>query len=84
MDMLDMFSLLALALLGMILLALSLQYLRLRGIWKMMLDCRSSMRWARIQEMENKELRSALRAEKAHIEQLTRKLVLLQALVPQT
>lgn len=33
-------------------------------------------------EMENRELRSALRAEKAHIEQLQRKLVILQALIP--
>jgi predicted RNase H-like nuclease (RuvC/YqgF family) len=40
------------------------------------------MRWAQIQETENKELRSALRAEKAHVEQLKRKLDLLQALIP--
>jgi hypothetical protein len=32
--------------------------------------------------MENRELRSALRAEKAHIEQLQRKLVILQELIP--
>lgn len=32
--------------------------------------------------MKNRELRSALRAEKAHIEQLQRKLVILQALIP--
>jgi len=32
--------------------------------------------------MENKELRSALRAEKEHVEQLKGKLVILQSLIP--
>jgi len=32
--------------------------------------------------MENKELRSALRAEKGHVEQLRGKLVILQELIP--
>lgn len=82
MNMLDMVSIGALALLGLILLILLLQYLKLRGIWQMMLACRTTTRWARIQEMENKELRSALRAEKAHVEQLKRKLVLVLALIP--
>jgi len=80
MDMLDMVSMVALVLLGLILVVLVFQYLRLRGMWRMMLDCRTSVRWARIWEMENKELRSALRAEKAHVEQLKRKLVLLHEL----
>jgi hypothetical protein len=82
MNTLDMVSAGALALLGLILLILLFQYLRLRGIWQMMLVCRTATRWARTWEMENKELRSALRAEKAHVEQLKRKMVLLQALIP--
>lgn len=46
------------------------------------LGFKRNVRWARIWEMENRELRSALRAEKAHIEQLQRKLVILQELIP--
>jgi hypothetical protein len=72
----------ALVLMGIILLVLMLQYLRLRELWHMALDCRKAARWSRIREMENRELRSALRAEKAHIEQLQRKLGILQELVP--
>lgn len=82
MNSLDLVSTGALASHGLILLILLFQYLRLRGIWQMMLVCRTATRWARIWEMENKELRSALRAEKAHVEQLKRKMVLLQALIP--
>ncbi|KPM65831.1 hypothetical protein HB4184_04880 [Pseudomonas putida] len=60
---------------------LLMQYLRLREIWHVALACRQDARWARIWEMENRELRSALRAEKAHIEQLQSKLVILQNLI---
>jgi predicted RNase H-like nuclease (RuvC/YqgF family) len=48
----------------------------------MLRECKAACRWARFREVENKELRSALRAEKAHVEQLQRKLVLLQDLMP--
>lgn len=82
MNALDVVSAGALVLLGLILLILLFQYLRLRGIWKMMLVCRTATRWARIWEMENRELRSALRAEKAHVEQLQGKLKILQSLIP--
>ena len=68
----------ALVVLGSILLVLLLQYLRLRELWKMALTCRRDARWGRIWEAENRELRSALRAEKAHIKQLQRKVGLLQ------
>lgn len=61
---------------------LLIQYLKLQDIWQLIVDCKSKMRWAQIQETENKELRSALRAEKAHVDQLKRKLDLLQALIP--
>ena len=71
----------ALVLIGMILTVLLMQYLRLREIWHVALACRQDARWARIWEMENRELRSALRAEKAHIEQLQSKLVILQNLI---
>ena len=72
----------ALLMMGAILLVLLLQCLRLRELWKMALDCQKNVRWARIWEVENRELRSALRAEKEHIEQLQRKLVILQELIP--
>lgn len=72
------------ALLVMLVIAvvLLLHYLKLQDIWQLIVDCKSSMRWAQTQEVENRELRSALRAERAHVEQLKRKLVLLQALIP--
>ena len=72
----------ALVLIGVILVVLLVQYLRLREIWHLVLACRQDARWARIWEMENHELRSALRAEREHVAQLQRKLELLQALVP--
>ena len=72
------------ALLMMLVIAgvLLLQYLKLQDIRQLIVDCKSSMRWAQIQQVENRELRSALRAERAHVEQLKRKVVLLQALIP--
>lgn len=82
MTMSDAVSAIALLVLSAIALVLLFQYLRLREIWQMVVACRITTRWARIWEQENKELRSALRAEKANVEQLERKLVLLQALVP--
>ncbi|VVP71055.1 hypothetical protein PS918_01120 [Pseudomonas fluorescens] len=72
----------ALVMMGAILLVLLHQCLRLRELWQMAMDCRKNARWARIREMENRELRSALRAEKEHVQQLQRKLVILQELIP--
>jgi hypothetical protein len=72
----------ALVMMGAILLLLLHQWLRLRELWQMALVCRKDARWVRICEAENRELRSALRAERAHIEQLQRKLVILQELIP--
>ncbi|MNJ11302.1 hypothetical protein D3C77_54720 [compost metagenome] len=71
-----------LVMMGAILLVLLLHYLRLSELWQMALGFQKDVRWARIWEMENRELRSALRAEKEHIEQLQRKLVILQELIP--
>lgn len=82
MNMSEVFSTGALLMMGTILLVLLLQYLRVRELWQMALECQKNARWARIWEAENRELRSALRAEKAHIEQLQRKLVILQELIP--
>ena len=82
MSTLDVVSKGALMLLGLILLVLWIQTLRLRDIWQVMLGCQQAARWASIWEMENKELRSALRAEKEHVEQLKGKLVILQSLIP--
>ena len=82
MNALDVVSTGALMLLGAILLLLLMQTLKLREIWQMMRGCQKTARWASIWEMENKELRSALRAEKEHVEQLKGKVVILQALVP--
>lgn len=74
----------ALVTMAAIAVVLLIQYLKLQDIWQLIVDCKSKMRWAQIQESENKELRSALRAEKAHVEQLKRKLDLLQALIPES
>ncbi|CAB5575153.1 hypothetical protein HB13667_25160 [Pseudomonas putida] len=71
----------ALVLIGVILAVLLMQYMKLRELWQLALACRHNARWARIREMENRELRSARRADQAHIAQLQRKLVLLQSLV---
>lgn len=71
----------ALVLIGVILMVLLMQYLKLRELWQMALACRHNARWARIWEMENRELRAAQRADKARIEQLQSKLVVLQNLV---
>jgi hypothetical protein len=72
----------ALVMMGAILLVLLHQWLRLCELWQIAMDCQKNARWTRIWEAENRELRSALRAEKAHIEQLHRKLVILQELIP--
>lgn len=71
----------ALVLIGVILTVLLMQYLKLRELWQMALACRHNARWSRIWEMENRELRAAQRADKARIEQLQSKLVVLQNLV---
>ena len=72
----------AMVMMGAILLVLLHQCLRLRELWQMAMGCQKNVRWARIWEMENRELRSALRAEKEHVQQLQRKLVILQELIP--
>jgi len=72
----------ALLMMAAILLVLLHQCLRLRELWQMAMGCQKNVRWSRIWEVENRELRSALRAEKEHVQQLQRKLVILQELIP--
>ena len=60
----------ALVLIGVILLVLLMQYLRLREIWTFVAGCSSAARWAKIREMENRELKRALRAERARVQAL--------------
>lgn len=79
----DMIAAAALLMIVVIAVLLLVQYLKLQEVWEMMVNCRTSLRWVRIQESENKELRSALRAEKAHVDQLRRKVSLLEELVPE-
>jgi hypothetical protein len=78
----DVVSTGALLVLVVVALMLLIQYLKLQDIWQIIVDCKTATRWAKIWEMENKELRSALRAEKEHVDQLQRKVELLQTLVP--
>lgn len=72
----------ALVALAIILLVLIQQALKLGELGKKVEHCQRDLRWLQIWEMENRELRSALRAEREHVAQLQRKLDLLQALVP--
>ncbi|SDQ03381.1 hypothetical protein SAMN04490186_0067 [Pseudomonas grimontii] len=72
----------ALVVMGVILLVLIQQCLKLSELWKMVAHYQKDLRWAQIWEVENRELRSALRAEREHVAQLQRKLELLQALIP--
>lgn len=65
----------ALGLIGVILLVLLMQYMRLREIWQGLSRCREALRWARIWESENRELKRSLRAERAQLEELKRQLV---------
>lgn len=82
MSMPDVVSTGALVVMGVILLVLVQQCLKLSELWKMVEHYQKDLRWAQIWEMENRELRSALRAEREHVAQLQRKLELLQALIP--
>ncbi|MCE7765265.1 hypothetical protein GQL56_21665 [Pseudomonas putida] len=63
---------------GIILLVLIHQGLKLGELGKKVEGCQKDLRWLQIWEMENRELRSALRAEREHVAQLQRKVVILQ------
>ncbi|MHB2050989.1 hypothetical protein [Pseudomonas sp. VEM90] len=72
----------ALVAMGIILLVLIQQGLKLGELGKTVEHCQRDLRWVQIWEMEYRELRSALRAEREHVVQLRRKLELLEALLP--
>lgn len=72
----------ALVAIGIILLVLIQQGLKLGELGKKVEHCQKDLRWLQIWDTENRELRSALRAEREHVAQLQRKVELLQALVP--
>ncbi|NIE78114.1 hypothetical protein F3J45_27175 [Pantoea sp. Ap-967] len=72
----------ALVAMGIILLVLIQQGLKLGELGKKVEHWQRDLRWLQIWEMENRELRSALRAEREHVAQLRRKVELLQGLVP--
>lgn len=78
----DFFSISALLAMGFISLMLVIQCWRLSDIWQMSQVCKQAARRMQIWERDNLELRSALRAERAHVEQLQRKLFLLQTMIP--
>jgi predicted RNase H-like nuclease (RuvC/YqgF family) len=82
MDTLDVVLTSALILPAVIVMMLAIQASSLRDIRKMLQEARRKTRLLSIDEWENKELRSALRAEKAHVAQLQRKLALLQLSMP--
>lgn len=82
MDMSEDFLTVALVLLVAILLMLVQQSLKLRELWRMALMFKKDARWVKILEMEKRELRAALRVEKERSEELEKRLVILQQLIP--
>jgi uncharacterized protein (DUF3084 family) len=80
----DVISAAALLMMVVIAVLLLAHYFKLQEVWDSIVKCRTTLRWARIQASEIKELRSALRAEKAHVDQLQRKVKLLQELIPES
>ncbi|MFJ4260289.1 hypothetical protein ACIP01_25495 [Pseudomonas monteilii] len=70
----------ALVAMGIILLVLIQQGLRLGELGKKVEHCQRDLRWLQIWEMENRELRAAVRAEREHVGQLRRKVMMLQDL----
>lgn len=79
----DVISTAALVMMVAIAVLLLAHYLKLQKVWTVVVNCRASLRWARIHETENKELRSALRAEREHVDQLLRKVALQNAVEPE-
>ena len=76
----------AMLMLMLMLLMLLVQYLQTNKAWRLLEHWHATTK-ERQQRMswhaeENRELKSALRAEKAHVEQLQRKVEILQALLP--
>lgn len=79
-------SLASMVMLVLIFSVLAAVYLRCTKTWRLLshwhLTTRERQRRTSGHAEENRELKSALRAEKAHVQQLQRKLEILQALLP--
>lgn len=79
-------SLASMVMLGLVFSVLVALYLRCTKTWRLLshwhLTTRERQQRVSWHAEENRELRSALRAEKAYVEQLQRKLEILQALLP--
>jgi len=86
MDGWDWMASVAMLMLLMILLMLLVQYLQISKTWRLLehwhVTTKERQQRVSWHAEENRELKSALRAEKAHVEQLQRKVEILQALLP--
>ena len=78
----DVVSTGAMLVMVLVVLVLLIQYLKLQDIWQIIVDCKAAKRWAKIREMENRELRSALRAEKQQVDELQKKIERLREVIP--
>lgn len=72
----DWVALSAMGMIGVILLVMVLQYIKLRDLWEGFSRCREASRWARIFESENRELKRTLQAERKRVQELQRSLSL--------
>lgn len=72
----DWVALSSMGLIGVILLVMLLQYIKLRDLWEGFSCCREASRWARIFESENRELKRTLQAERKRFQELQRSLSL--------
>ncbi|MFK0093596.1 hypothetical protein [Pseudomonas sp. NPDC090592] len=68
---------------GITLLLVCLQHARQGEVWDLLQGDRELERTARIHKQENRELLSALRAEREHVSQLQRQVQVLLGLVPE-
>lgn len=68
---------------GFTLLLVCLQHARQGELWDLLQGDRERERSARIHQQENRELHSALRAEREHVSQLQRQVQVLLGLVPE-
>lgn len=68
---------------GITLLLVGLSYACLGEVWSLLQSDCDLKRTSRLHKQENNELRSALRAEREHVNQLQRQVQLLMGLVPE-
>jgi uncharacterized protein YlxW (UPF0749 family) len=82
MDGWDWLSVVAMLMLWAILTVLLMQYLRLEKMGQVLEQWRASTQERQRRIERQAELQSALRAEKAHVQQLLRRVEILQAMLP--